>query len=569
MVVDPCGKMKIFLTFTIFCVILGIASSQNVVHNFNPLGSNETVTTIEAGRGPGIGQVITGQQCTGNVGCTTSIVGPITKRCPVGYVLDNYICVRTQVISKTSEKIIKCYEGYHLSNGQCVRYSTSFTQHPLQYICPTGYTLNGNLCYPIVIDNPPVQPPVNQHPTFPPSTQGQLVQQPQCPAGFSYNGANCVQYIPNCPTGYQYSGRMCYPSCQGQITTNPCPYTQPQSTPCSYQNCPTSQQINPCCGSPTNPQVPPTVPVQPIPATPQCPPGLILTGNTCSQRITEPDTVPPYEACPDGYENINNECRRNDVDVNRIQPEIVCPEGSKQTAHGCVIEKCVNTTQNCVNTPPSGPTSWPSYSSGTNHLSNYITNHNPVNVTSNVNANSTSHVIVHLSNGETRVISDGEEKIIYVTPQTPVYPVTIPVPTPAPAPVPFPEKCCTVVSPRMCKVVQNGTWGCFHRRKEVCSSICDRPKIYLRPRQPVYRPPIMVVPPMRQRVSSCRGCSYQTAHDCSGCYSRGYCPQYCSRYACSSSSECGYMNQESYCQEQGGEFCSQEYGCLEGDYCEY
>lgn len=296
---------------------------------------------------------------------------------------------------------------------------------------------------------------------------------------------------------------MCYPFCHGQIPTNPCPYTQ---------------QSNSCCGpiipvtvTPLEPQtLPPVSPTSPIPATSECPPGFFQTGDTCSGKIIQPDTMLPIETCPDGYENINNECRKNVVDISKIQPETVCPEGSKQTVYGCIVEKCVNTTQNCVNTHPSGPTSWPGHSSGTNHLSNYITNHNPVNVTSNVNANSTSHVIVHLSDGETRVVGDGQDKVIYVTQKPLVYPATIPTPTSAP--VPTPGKCCTVVSPRMCKVMQDGTWGCFHRRKEVCSNICDRPLIYLRPRQPNYRPPIMVLPPMRQRVSSCRGCSYQTAH---------------------------------------------------------
>lgn len=94
---------------------------------------------------PGFGQVTTAQQCTGNVGCTTTVVSPSTNRCPVGYVLDNYTCVRTQVVSKTSEKIRKCNPGYHLYNDQCVRYSSPTTERPLTYRCPIGYMLNGRI----------------------------------------------------------------------------------------------------------------------------------------------------------------------------------------------------------------------------------------------------------------------------------------------------------------------------------------------------------------------------------------------------------------------------------------
>uniref|UniRef100_A0A1B0C977 Uncharacterized protein n=1 Tax=Lutzomyia longipalpis TaxID=7200 RepID=A0A1B0C977_LUTLO len=568
--------------------------------------------------------------CTGGYGgssCTTTIVAPVTLKCPAGFALSNNQCISSTVRTITAEKLIGCSSGYTMQNNQCVR--TTSSQTTASYVCPEGYTLSGNLCYPpqgpVLPPTPPILPPPP-----PPSVPQQI-----CPTGYTFNGATCVQNIPQCPTGYQFSGGMCHPVCQTQ--TGGWNYGQTVNPPCAYPNAVSYigvQRNNPCltnpvpsipvqsfpvqsfpvqsfpvqpvqpCGPPVPPYVPPVPPyvppvqpiippvqpiippvqpivppVQPIPETPpvqplppisptlKCPPEYELIDGLCKDKLIQVER--PIEQCPMGFILINNECRKDIVDVIKSPVELGCPEGTTYTPEGCVRQTCVNQNQNQTCVYPTFPT-YPhtnEHFSSSNPLSNSINNHNPINVTSNVNANSTNHVIVHLytQEGETRVVTgtDGKHtETVIPQPPKPTPPVE-----PRP-PVHEEDKCCTIVSPRICKPQQDSSWRCFHRRKQVCSPMCDRQVMYLRPPRPVYQPPVMVVPPMRTRP--CNHCSYRTMHDCSGCQmKRGYCPQYCSSYQCSSASECGYMNQDSYCNEYGGEMCSSDYGCLEGEYCDY
>ncbi|XP_059621768.1 uncharacterized protein LOC132265207 [Phlebotomus argentipes] len=410
-----------------------------------------------------------------------------------------------------------------------------------------------SLCYP---ENPPVPPTVS-----PP------VSPPTCPYGYVWNGAQCQITTPTCPANYYYANNLCYPY---QTTpTSPC-QTAPNPVYCGV-----SQMSNPCCVVPTQSVAPPIHPVFPTtppvitpkpPVTPvpplnpihprlECPTGFVLKNGKCIYIQVSPPTL-PYQKCYPGFILKNGECVWENAKIITKPPTIDCPPGTQMTPSGqCIRLTCVGgtTVNNCTNNPSGDCCGGTTH--GTNHISNWINNHNPVNVTTNVNANSSSHVTVYLtSSGEYNVSSSGGGEggggvstVTYVTQ------------------APAPEKCCTVMSPRMCKTMEGGSWGCFHRKKEVCSSMCVRPQIYLRPRRPIYRPPIVVVPPRRSRP--CRGCNYRMQHDCSGCYGHGYCPQYCSAYECQSS-DCGYMNQESYCNEYGGEFCSSSYGCLDGEYCD-
>lgn len=57
------------------------------------------------------------------------------------------------------------------------------------------------------------------------------------------------------------------------------------------------------------------------------------------------------------------------------------------------------------------------------------------------------------------------------------------------------EKCCEVVSPRICRRRSNKNWGCFHRRTQQCGNCCTAPQIYIRPHQPIYKTRVVVMPP--------------------------------------------------------------------------
>lgn len=57
------------------------------------------------------------------------------------------------------------------------------------------------------------------------------------------------------------------------------------------------------------------------------------------------------------------------------------------------------------------------------------------------------------------------------------------------------EKCCEVVSPRICKQRPNNDWFCSHRRIEKCGDICTAPVVYLRKSEPLFESDWMVIPP--------------------------------------------------------------------------
>lgn len=58
-----------------------------------------------------------------------------------------------------------------------------------------------------------------------------------------------------------------------------------------------------------------------------------------------------------------------------------------------------------------------------------------------------------------------------------------------------PEKCCEVVSPRICQKKDENEWRCFHRRTEECGTICTAPVVYLRRSDHGYSRGRMVIPP--------------------------------------------------------------------------
>ncbi|GAB0088663.1 hypothetical protein DMENIID0001_031260 [Sergentomyia squamirostris] len=485
--------------------------------------------------------------------CKTEVVQSIANICPTGYIYDRNQCVRSEVNIQRAEKLLHCKAGFQMINGQCVSHGSQSSGVAAFKSCPSGYNLYGNMCYPIQSPVRPIEPVM-------PVVQPVQPIQPgtQCPHGYTWNGVNCDQYVPTCqgpPCAY---GQITQPQCGGYLGVCPmvqscCPPIPPPFPP------PITPPFPPPITPPFSPSIPPPAP---IPPTIDCPPGYVLMNNWCFIQGPDIIIVAPIESCPNEYYFVNGECVKSVVII-ITKPPITCPPGSILTALGCVIYTCCNETQpttNCTITPcpkpcpPCPPQPCPTSEQGSSNLTNYINNDNPVNVTNNVNVNTSTNIVIHLSTDsqQATIDHDGNSSVITFRPHV------VPIPDPVPQP-----NCCTVASPRMCRRAEGGSWSCFHRKKEVCSSMCERPRIYIRPRRPVYHHQVLVTVPMRRRIPMP---IYPDMHDCSGCYNRGYCSEYCSSYDCGSS-DCSYMGQENYCHQYGGDFCSEDYGCLDEEYC--
>lgn len=65
------------------------------------------------------------------------------------------------------------------------------------------------------------------------------------------------------------------------------------------------------------------------------------------------------------------------------------------------------------------------------------------------------------------------------------------------------EKCCSIMSPRMCRKVSNKgseNWQCNHRIYRKCGDFCSKSTIYLRPKQISFKDPILIIPPPPPRL---------------------------------------------------------------------
>ncbi|GAB0088661.1 hypothetical protein DMENIID0001_031240 [Sergentomyia squamirostris] len=142
------------------------------------------------------GQYVTNlsSPCGGRPGCRTTIVSPVPSACTTGYILQNNVCTKSEVIIQKTAKLRSCRSGLQLVNNQCIQKEIGYSGVSPVTSCPAGYILNGNLCYhwtsgPMITSLGPVVPVAPVSPvTNPPDTS-----RPICPAGFSYDGIYCVR----------------------------------------------------------------------------------------------------------------------------------------------------------------------------------------------------------------------------------------------------------------------------------------------------------------------------------------------------------------------------------------
>uniref|UniRef100_A0A1A9WAM4 Chitin-binding type-2 domain-containing protein n=1 Tax=Glossina brevipalpis TaxID=37001 RepID=A0A1A9WAM4_9MUSC len=127
--------------------------------------------------------------------------------------------------------------------------------------------------------------------------------------------------------------------------------------------------------------------------------------------------------------------------------------------------------------------------------------------------------------------------------------------------------CCTVVTPRICKLYFN-KWVCFNRRDRTCTpGICTASVVHLKAPEIRYKYPLLIMPPNPNLTNceenNCDSLMNNDTIDCSGCAHSNFskCSSYCYRYMCPANS-CAFMDLKVYCSNYSGKF-----GCLEQDGC--
>ncbi|KXJ83160.1 hypothetical protein RP20_CCG008128 [Aedes albopictus] len=195
---------------------------------------------------------------------------------------------------------------------------------------------------------------------------------------------------------------------------------------------------------------------------------------------------------------------------------------------------------------------------------NVVNNLNTVNSPTNVTSHNINNVYVHI----TRHKSDGSIKTVVIrNNETTVYEEKPPQKTLTEKPVepttteePQPDKCCIIVSPRICRQQQD-EWVCFHRKHYRCGSFCTSNVMYLKPRRPFYHGSSLIMPPTmnyssRMRFGLCRW-GICPSVDCSGCLQGSYrCHIQCYTYDCVEQGDCNFVNQEEYCDDNDDVLCS-------------
>lgn len=418
----------------------------------------------------------------------SDIVSP-TITCPPEYAEFNGHCVKSTVEnSGPVDEIITCSFGYTLSSSRdsCLKSETTSDTVLPEYQCPSGYIKQGHSC-------------VSLEPTH-------------CPAGFQYNGRECVKVEAVCPSGYSFHSNMCWPiegpktaamtmpiqpisppnlcggfPCPMPVVQQPCgvhpqcPYT---STPCTKFPCtplppppPPITVVQPPCGHPPCPYTsapcpsypcppptpqPPIPPIPPItvhptpptvPPFPVCPPGYRFDGEICV--IIWTDIIPPIRKCPPGYFYKYGRCEKETTTIVTMGKQ-ECPPG-----YILIGRWCTHSTKEKIAITEEVPNNWA------------IHINNPVNVTTNIN-NENNHTINIFGGKECCNNTRETEKITTIEQK---------------------EKCCEVVSPRMCHRRMNRSWQCSHKIIDQCGSGCTAPRITLRPPNPVYHPNRIIMMP--------------------------------------------------------------------------
>ncbi|XP_053695558.1 uncharacterized protein LOC128743066 [Sabethes cyaneus] len=204
-------------------------------------------------------------------------------------------------------------------------------------------------------------------------------------------------------------------------------------------------------------------------------------------------------------------------------------------------------------------------------VDNTVNNVNRINSPTNTSTYNENNVYIHI----TRTKSNGAVKAVVIrNNETTVYEEKPPSKLPeeelndddselsTEEPLDTTDRCCIVVSPRICRKQEPDEWVCFHRKHYRCGSFCTAEIVYLRPRRPFMKnsellmPPVMGYSPL-MRYGVCRWGKCPRI-DCSGCLQGSYrCHTSCYTYDCAQQGGCHFVNQEEFCNEdKNDEICT-------------
>ena len=217
------------------------------------------------------------------------------SKCPSGYTLNGNICTKKETINATVK--YSCSNGYTLSGTQCKK--SEIKEPTSTFTCPVGYSKSGNSCYRIDNKN---------------ATVSYI-----CSDDYTYNSTSkkCEKTSTidvttggyTCPEGYDLieGTRECIKVTEVKNTMS-CPYTYLDGLclKIDYQNastinsCPNGYELKneKCEGKTTMEAI----------SNYKCSTGYTLNGKTCSRKIVK--TVDTNRYCSTGYTLVNNKCQK-------------------------------------------------------------------------------------------------------------------------------------------------------------------------------------------------------------------------------------------------------------------
>lgn len=212
---------------------------------------------------------------------------------------------------------------------------------------------------------------------------------------------------------------------------------------------------------------------QPVPEiTYMCPSEFKRVGNKCVMDLHT--MLKPEFKCPENYYREGDACVYRIDSKRNYEVKVKCPHGSHVVGRGCqfihtgetgTCERIINSNKCCKKR-------------SCKNVATRIHNVNHVYIPTNIT--STNIATINIGQG-----SSSSEKAPCKTEET--------IET-SEEEKSENEKCCTVVSPRVCENRQ-GNWECGHREYQRCGSMCVQDTIHLKASRPMYHDHQLVMPP--------------------------------------------------------------------------
>ncbi|XP_001846898.2 uncharacterized protein LOC6036926 [Culex quinquefasciatus] len=296
-----------------------------------------------------------------------------------------------------------------------------------------------------------------------------------------------------------------------------------------------------------------------------CPPGYVLQAGFC---------VIPSPQCPAGTLYRNGFCYSHIPPLTRLEiveplkvdiPVPPLPEGSIEEESTASDIEIVPTRRPLRPRP--------------NPIDHVVNNVNTVSSPTNVSTHNVNNVFIHIThsrkNGAVKaVVIRNNETTVYedqpkLPPSKPTPPTDEEVEILEPEVVERPEnRCCIIVSPRICRKQEHDEWVCFHRKHYRCGRFCTAEVVYLRPRRPLYNNSVLIMPPSYETALRYGVCRWGVCPpiDCSGCLFGKYrCHYKCYTYDCAHQGGpgCNFLNQDEFCGDNSDELCGAQTGADE------